>query len=181
MYTEEIVEEYDDDGNMVGTIKKSDAHVTGAWHKAAHVFIVNSKNELLLQQRAGNKYRDPNKWQHSASGHVSAGEDSRTAAIRETEEEIGIKIKPEELRNLFSIKEIYRTPKVFDCEICDVFLVKKDIKSTDIKTEDGEVIATKFVSVDNFFAMVDAKDPTLATHDEIYYQIKPILLHKLYM
>jgi isopentenyl-diphosphate delta-isomerase type 1 len=182
MYTEEIVDEFDDDGAFVGTIKKSEAHNTGAWHKAAHVFIVNSQNKLLLQQRAADKYRDAGKWQHSASGHVSAGEDSRTAAIRETKEELGITISPTELKNLFQSKEIYKSPKVFDCEICDVFIAKKDIKATDIKLTDGEVTAVKFVTVDEFFEMVDARDPNLAmSHEDIYYQIKPILLHKLYL
>ncbi|MFT7184627.1 MAG: isopentenyl-diphosphate delta-isomerase [Oceanicoccus sp.] len=46
----------DKNNNEIGTEEKLKAHVEGKLHRAFSVFIFNSKNELLLQQRAKEKY-----------------------------------------------------------------------------------------------------------------------------
>ena len=48
-----LVSEHDD---MIGVIDKMEAHKQGLLHRAFSVFIFNSKGEMLLQQRALNKY-----------------------------------------------------------------------------------------------------------------------------
>ncbi|NYE39987.1 SAM-dependent methyltransferase [Streptomyces fulvorobeus] len=52
--------------------------------------------EILLARRAGTGYADG--LLHAPSGHVEGGEDVRAAMIRETAEEIGVALGPEELR-----------------------------------------------------------------------------------
>lgn len=51
---------------------------------------------VLLARRAGTGYADG--LLHAPSGHVEDGEDVRAAMIRETAEEIGVALAPEELR-----------------------------------------------------------------------------------
>ena len=53
-------------------------------------------NELLMMKRQNTGYMD-GKWSVPA-GHVEDHEKPTTAMIRETEEEIGIKIEPEDLK-----------------------------------------------------------------------------------
>ncbi len=44
----------------------------------------------LWQLRGYGKDSAPGRWDHACSGHVSLGEDARTAAVRELGEEIGV-------------------------------------------------------------------------------------------
>ncbi|MET8444465.1 trifunctional class I SAM-dependent methyltransferase/NUDIX hydrolase/VOC family protein [Streptomyces sp. NPDC004981] len=52
--------------------------------------------DVLLARRAGTGYADG--LLHAPSGHVEDGEDVRAAVIRETAEEIGVELDPDELR-----------------------------------------------------------------------------------
>ena len=62
----------------------------GLKHRAVHIFVVNGKSEMLLQQRSKLKDVNPGKWGSSAAGHLDTGEDYEAAARREIEEELGI-------------------------------------------------------------------------------------------
>ena len=75
----------------VGTMEKMEAHVKGALHRAISVFIFNSKGELLLQQRAIDKYHSPGLWTNTCCSHPAPGESILDAAERRLYEEMGIK------------------------------------------------------------------------------------------
>jgi isopentenyl-diphosphate delta-isomerase type 1 len=49
----------DTQDNELGIKEKLQAHLDGDLHRAFSIFIFNSKNELLLQQRALSKYHSP--------------------------------------------------------------------------------------------------------------------------
>ena len=66
------------------------------------MWILNDKNELLLQRRSDDNPRYPGMLEISVAGHIRAGEDSVEAIQRETFEEIGIRINPYFLEYLFS-------------------------------------------------------------------------------
>jgi len=51
---------------------------------------------VLLQLRRGTGYMDGH-WAVSAAGHVEAGEDAVSAAVREAAEELGVVLDPEDL------------------------------------------------------------------------------------
>ncbi|KKT71504.1 MAG: NUDIX hydrolase [Candidatus Uhrbacteria bacterium GW2011_GWE2_45_35] len=76
---------------------KSLAHQDGSWHRSAHIWLYNSRGEILLQLRAKDKLLAPDCWDVSAAGHVAAGEDPLTSGLRELEEEIGVKTEKESL------------------------------------------------------------------------------------
>jgi len=54
---------------------------------------------VLLQLRRGTGYMDGH-WAVSAAGHVEAGEDAVSAAVREAAEELGVVLDPVDLRPL---------------------------------------------------------------------------------
>ena len=72
-----------------------------AFHKLAVVLILrrerDGKPEFLLQKRQNTGYAD-GRWDFAASGHVEAGESLSQAMARETEEELGVSVRPQELR-----------------------------------------------------------------------------------
>ena len=75
-------------------------------HRAVFVLISNSKNQFLWQKRSLTKDTGPGEWVTSVSGHVNAGDNYEETAIRESKEELGIKIEVE-----FLGKFLFRYPK----------------------------------------------------------------------
>ena len=85
----EYIEIFDENNNPTGKVKeKQQAHQDGNIHRTAHVWIINDKNELLLQKRSTSKKTHPNCWDISGAGHIKAGESVVDGAIRELKEEI---------------------------------------------------------------------------------------------
>jgi isopentenyl-diphosphate Delta-isomerase len=85
----------DENNNPLGFTKpKSEVHRDGDWHRAVHVWIVNKNNEVLVQKRSATKTLSPNLWDLSMGGHISAGEQPISAAIRELKEELNFDAQP---------------------------------------------------------------------------------------
>ncbi|HEX7845482.1 MAG TPA: isopentenyl-diphosphate Delta-isomerase [Chitinophagaceae bacterium] len=80
------VNEYDE---VVGVIEKMEAHKSGTLHRAFSVFIFNSKGEMLLQQRAMNKYHSAGLWSNACCSHPKPGEETLPAAKKRLKEEMG--------------------------------------------------------------------------------------------
>jgi isopentenyl-diphosphate Delta-isomerase len=141
----------DESGKKIGISKtKKEAHLLGLWHQAAHVWIYNSKGEVLLQKRSMDKDSHPGLWDVSAAGHVSAGESPKKAALRELYEEIGIKAKSKDLKKIFVRKKSISYPKLnwYNNEFDYVYLFKLNKLPTKLQKE--EVEAIKFVPIDIF-------------------------------
>jgi len=81
-----LVNELDEE---IGKMEKMEAHQKAILHRAFSVFIFNSKGEMLLQQRARNKYHSAELWTNACCSHPSPGEDTLSAANRRLVEEMG--------------------------------------------------------------------------------------------
>jgi isopentenyl-diphosphate delta-isomerase len=88
--TEELFDIVDERDQVVGQAPRSVVHAQRRLHRAVHVFVFNSRGELLLQKRSATKDEYPLCYTSSASGHLSAGETYEVAAPRELEEELGL-------------------------------------------------------------------------------------------
>lgn len=73
----------------IGVMQKSEAHEKGILHRAFSIFIFNSKGEMLLQQRALNKYHSAGLWSNACCSHPLPGEETESAAQRRLGEELG--------------------------------------------------------------------------------------------
>jgi isopentenyl-diphosphate delta-isomerase len=91
-----LVDKHD---QLIGIMPKMEAHLQGKLHRAFSVFIFNSQGELLLQQRAADKYHSGGKWTNTCCSHPHPGEDTMAAAHRRLYEEMGLKC---ELNEAFS-------------------------------------------------------------------------------
>jgi len=74
---------------QTGVMEKMEAHRKGLLHRAFSVFIFNSKGEMLLQQRALNKYHSGGLWTNTCCSHPLPGEETEEAANRRLHEELG--------------------------------------------------------------------------------------------
>lgn len=86
----EILVLVDDQDNSIGTMEKMEAHKKGLLHRAFSVLLFNDKNELLLQQRAFDKYHCNGLWTNTCCSHSFPEEDVLDAAKRRLKEEMGI-------------------------------------------------------------------------------------------
>ena len=77
--------------NQIGLMNKQEAHIKGLLHRAFSIFIFNSKNELLLQQRAYEKYHSAGLWTNTCCSHPRHDETLLNAANRRLNEEMGMK------------------------------------------------------------------------------------------
>lgn len=102
---EEKVILVDENDTPIGLMEKIEAHRKALLHRAFSVFIFNSKGELLLQQRALDKYHSPGLWTNTCCSHQRDGETNLEAANRRLWEEMGMKTP---LKELFSF--IYKAP-----------------------------------------------------------------------
>lgn len=73
----------------IGIMEKMEAHKKGLLHRAFSIFIFNMKGEMLLQQRALGKYHSAGLWTNACCSHPRPGEDTREAATRRLNEELG--------------------------------------------------------------------------------------------
>lgn len=82
-----LVDEYD---RVVGTMEKIEVHEKGLLHRAVTVYVFNSRHQLLLQQRAADKYHCGGLWSNTCCGHPYPNEGTRDAAQRRLDEEMGL-------------------------------------------------------------------------------------------
>ena len=80
----------DHDNKQIGIAEKLIAHQEGSLHRAFSIFIFNSKGELLLQQRAMDKYHSAGLWANTCCSHPRDGESLETAIHRRLKEEMGM-------------------------------------------------------------------------------------------
>ncbi|MCX2744027.1 isopentenyl-diphosphate Delta-isomerase [Mangrovivirga sp. M17] len=83
---------------VIGYEEKLPVHEKGLLHRAFSIFVINSKNELLIQQRALHKYHSAGLWANTCCSHPIKGENQEATVHRRLREEMG-----------------------FDCEVTKVF------------------------------------------------------------
>lgn len=90
---------------QIGLMPKLEAHEKAVLHRAFSVFVLNSKNEIMLQQRAHQKYHSPLLWTNTCCSHQRDGETNIQAGSRRLFEEMGFETG---LKELFHF--IYKAP-----------------------------------------------------------------------
>ena len=123
------------DGKPAGIRKPKDAiHRDGDLHRAAHVWIIATDGRILLQRRSLRKENNP-------------GESAIDAAVRETQEELGLTIVPAELEFVASLQEksVLNDGKYIDNEIHEIFLVRRDVDVASLALDPEEVAEVKWV------------------------------------
>lgn len=141
----EFVEMFDNKRKPLGKTVERYTHITGEYSQGAHVWIMNSKGELLIQKRSKEKRLYPNLWSIT-SGGTDSGESTLDTVYREVKEELGIELKPEELELMMSYKRNH--------DFVDVYLARKDIKLEEITMQKEEVSDVKWVSKEDLEKLI---------------------------
>lgn len=169
----ELIDVLDENGVATGEIlSRKEIHEKGLWHRSIVVAIVNEKNEILLQQRSEEKKTNAGMWDISVAGHISAGQDSLSAAAREINEEVSVLLGYRTEIKDFRYMYCYRKEQEFredyiERQFYDFFILRTsgvDDKTLDFQTE--EVQAVKFVNLNELQKMID--ENKLVERPEVY-------------
>ena len=95
----------DEQDHVVGEMDKMEAHEKGILHRAFSIFIFNSKGQMLIHQRANEKYHGGGLWTNACCSHPQLDEDIKESAEQRLQFEMGLQC---DLKRVFAF--IYHTP-----------------------------------------------------------------------
>ena len=136
-----LVSEHDE---PIGEMEKIEAHEKGLLHRAFSVFIFNSNGELLLQQRALDKYHSGGLWTNTCCSHPRPNEKTIDAAKRRLMEEMGLEALIEPLFS-FTYKANFEN-NLIEHEFDHVF---SGITDQIPLINEVEVASWKYISIEN--------------------------------
>jgi len=140
----------------VGTMEKMEAHLKAMLHRAFSVFIFNTKGEMLLQQRALDKYHSGGLWTNACCSHPNPGEDTLKAAIRRLREEMGFSTP---LQKIFDF--IYR----YEFEHG---LTEHEFDHVFVGVYEGKIVPDHLEVLDYCYRSLDEIQDTLTSHPKKY-------------
>ncbi len=117
----------------------------GEYRLSCFVFIINDEDKILIQQRLATAKKCPNMWEVVSGGAIE-GDTAVSGALREMEEELGIKARKEDLKFIGSYVRIN--------DYVEVFLLEKNIDINNLKLQDDEVGNAKWVNINEFEELI---------------------------
>ncbi|MBE6779302.1 MAG: NUDIX domain-containing protein [Ruminococcaceae bacterium] len=136
----------DENGNPTGaTITRGEQLRPGQYHLVEHIWIVDTKGRILIQQRAPHLRLMPGVWAAN-SGSAISGEDSESAARRELFEELSIRTMPGEL--------IYGGRMRRRNSFTDLWILYRDIDPSTLRLQKEEVARVRWVEPEELCDMI---------------------------
>ncbi len=166
--TEEKVILVNERDEPIGLMPKLEAHEKAVLHRAFSVFILNDKKEVMLQQRAHQKYHSPLLWTNTCCSHQRDGETNIQAGTRRLLEEMGFSA---DLKELFHF--IYKAP-------FDNGLTEHELDHVMIGYYDNEPIINPEEVEDWKWMSIEAIKTDMQEHPELYTVWFKIIFDKFY-
>ena len=137
------------------TVSRQEAHRLGIPHRTAHVWILREREgrrEILLQKRSEEKDSFPGLYDTSSAGHIPAGSEPLPSALRELEEELGLRAEASQLKYIGQFR--IRYDKVFhgkafkDNEIAWVYLYREPVDLSALRLQESEVSEVRWFDLE---------------------------------
>jgi 8-oxo-dGTP diphosphatase len=146
----EIWDILDENGEKTGrTMVRGEPQKPGDYYLAVHIWIRNGQGEYLIQKRDDEKPLWPGVWAVTG-GAAIVGESSLEAALRETEEELGIRADPGRMRLVDRMKR--------KGWFTDIWLLEQDFPLENIVMQPGEVTDVLWASKERIREMTERKE-----------------------
>jgi 8-oxo-dGTP pyrophosphatase MutT (NUDIX family) len=140
---------------------RSVAHQSGLWHRSAHLWLANARDEFLLQRRHPEKQTDPGRWDIAVAGHLSAGQSPVAALIREAFEELGLVLEASELAYLEDRRKEYQELGFVDREFQSVFVLRREVDLAELVLQETEVTEVAWEPAWRLAQRLEAGDESL--------------------
>ena len=137
----ELVDLLNNRKELTGETCERNAVPEGKYRLSIHIWIVNDKNEILIQQRSASRKMFPNMWTNTG-GACIAGETSIETVFRELKEELNVIPNIDNLELIAS----YKRKK----DYVDVWLLRQNINIKDLKFNDNEVQSAKWATIEEW-------------------------------
>lgn len=145
----ELWDAYLPDGRKAGrTLLRGEPVPAGLYHIVSDVLVKHTDGEYLVTQRDLRKETYPGQYEAGASGSILQGETPYEGALRELEEETGI--RAERLTFLFATNNLRDT--IYYCYLC-----LTDCDKSSVTLQEGETIAYRWLSERDFFAFLQTE------------------------
>ncbi|MDD3341557.1 MAG: NUDIX domain-containing protein [Bacilli bacterium] len=118
---------------------------TGEYRLSCFAWIINDKDEILIQQRTENAKNAPNMWE-TVSGGATEGDTSLNGILRELDEELGIQ---PDIKDLTFIGSYIRYN-----DFVEVWVLKSNILLEELNLQKEEVQAVKWVTIASYEKMI---------------------------
>lgn len=143
---EEQVDVLNEKGMYTGKVEsRENCSKYGLWHKAVCVFIINSKEEVLLQKRSATKKTWPNMWDVTVGGNVLAGEFGFQAIIRECKEELGIELEKNDITFIGSMISTNKKGNIINNYFNEYYIANKEVDISKLRLQKNEVSEVKWI------------------------------------
>lgn len=167
--------EYLDIVDMSGTpigqiIDRETAHREGILHRTTHLWILRHRKtdgitEVLLQKRSSNKDSFPGCYDISSAGHIPAGVGWLPSALRELEEELGIKgIRQDQLifcgQRHIKHNDVFHGKPYKDRQISNIYCLWLDVDPESLVLQEAEVESVIWIPLKECIQKVKSHDPT---------------------
>ena len=129
------------------TMVRGEPTPEGFYRLVVHVCIFDTRGRMLIQQRQPFKKGWSNLWDVSVGGCAVAGDTSRTAAARETREELGLELDFSDARPTMTI----HWENGFD----DYYAVTRDVDPDSLRLQYEEVQRVKWADREEILQMID--------------------------
>jgi 8-oxo-dGTP pyrophosphatase MutT (NUDIX family) len=155
---EEHFDVCDPDGHPTGrALPRGEVHRLGLWHRSAHLWLTDGAR-LLLQRRHPGKETDPGRWDIAVAGHLSAGQTPLEALVRETFEELGLRLDPASLEFLTARPKQYVETAFIDREWQHLFAGRWAGDVSTLVLQPEEVVDARWMAVGDYHDRIAARD-----------------------
>ncbi len=138
---------------------RAEAIASGAWCRSTNVFVLNVQGDVLCHRRSALKERHPSAWATHLGGHVTEGESFLMNAVKELEEESGIRVPTETLLP-------WRTTKMERSRLwIREFVVIVDPSLISLVPQPGEVDEFLWLSPSEIVRRAKSEEWIAGTHD----------------
>ena len=144
----ELFDVRDSEGNVTGVARERElVHLNGDPHGTSHIWVVRENAsggwDVLLQKRSRDKDSYPGCYDVSSAGHLQAGDDFLPAALRELEEELGLRARAEDLEFVGfrrAYREAFFCGRLFkDHEISAIYIYRKPVETSALRLQKEEL------------------------------------------
>lgn len=171
----ELFDILDENGNPTGKTKERNAvHTDGDWHGSVHIWIFRD-NKTLLQKRSESKDSFPLCFDAACTGHIDAGENPVTAAVREIKEELSLNISKENLKFLFRQKLCIHNDNFISNEFNCVYILDRIIDNSELSFSKEEIDSLVWTDTNMLMEMLENGNPDYCIKYEEYKKVMEMI------
>ena len=142
----EVIAIVDENDRVIGRHERKN-HAGGKLHREVAVLLVNKKGEVLVQIRDDKSMGIPRFLDYSAGGHLPFNESYLDGAVRETKEELGLKIARSRFKRITKKHLVTEYKGHRNDRFSTLYEVKGDYQISDLRIDKREMISVKFYAL----------------------------------